>query len=300
MIAETLYPSGCVLGEGAMWHRARKSFFWVDIEQKRFFECGWADKHLTTYEINFRVSLVLESSQAETILLGVQGGMMLYHLDTGQQQRLFEIERDIPDNRTNDGACDIAGRIWIGTMNVNCEEGKGGLYRLDTDGNCVKVIDKMTVPNGIAWSHDGKMMYHVESHESVVKAYRFDAITGNIEFSHNAIQVPVDLGLPDGMCMDEEGMLWIAHWNGYGVYRWDPVTGTLMSKIDVPVPQITSCAFGGDDMQTLLITSARQGMSAEQLQKYPASGDLFFALPGCKGVPLYLPGLKNGQYNKII
>jgi sugar lactone lactonase YvrE len=270
-----------------MWHDARKSFFWVDIEQKKFYECRWADKQLTTYQLKYRVSLILETLKPEVIVLAVQGGLMTYNLDTHQRRWITEIEKDVPGNRTNDGACDVTGRIWVGTMNEDCFEGKGALYKFECDSKPVRIIERMTVPNGVAWSGDDKTMYHVDSNDGVVRAYNFDAALGNILFSHVAIQVPPDLGSPDGMCMDEEGMLWIAHWNGYGVYRWNPLTGKIISTIEVDAPQVSCCAFGGEDMRSLLITTARQGMADEQLQKYPSSGDVFIISPGYKGVHRY-------------
>jgi sugar lactone lactonase YvrE len=275
--AEKLFELGCSLGEGAMWHTSRKSFFWVDIEQKKFYECRWADKQLTTYVLDRRVTLILQTPDENKVLLGVQGGIIRYGLDTNQQRWITELDADKPQNRTNDGAYDSAGRIWIGTMNQDCKEGLGALYRIPVNGEPERVIENMTIPNGIVWSAEGKTMYHVESHENVVRAYDYDSGTGVIHFNRNAIQVPVELGSPDGMCIDDEGMLWIAHWNGYGVYRWDPVNGKLLSKIEVPAPQVTSCVFGGDDGKTLLITTARQGMSAAQLNLYPGSGDVFVA-----------------------
>jgi sugar lactone lactonase YvrE len=290
MTASSLYKVGCTLGEGAMWHQARNSFFWVDIEEKKFYECHWTNRLLRTYEIDFRVSLVLETSNTEMVLLAVQGGLMRYDLNTCQREWATEIEADIPRNRTNDGACDNAGRIWIGTMNEECEEGQGSVYRVERNGKPMRMIGGVSIPNGIAWSDNGTTMYHVDSHDRVVRAYDFDPASGNIQFKNIAIQVPAHLGSPDGMCMDEEGMLWIAHWNGFGVYRWNPVTGILISKIEVPVPQVSSCAFGGDDMRSLLITTAKQGLSADQLRKYASSGDVFLALPGCRGVANFVAG----------
>jgi sugar lactone lactonase YvrE len=284
MTASIFHSDDCELGEGVMWHSARKSFFWVDILEKKLYECRWADKKVTVRNFSFKVSLVIESDNSEMLLLGVQGGLVWLNLDSGLTCWKKEIEKDIAGNRTNDGGCDQAGRVWVGTMDGNCDPEAGALYCVNEKNVLSKKIDRMTIPNGIEWSPDGKFMYHVETYDRSVRAYHFDAATGDIQFSHIAINVPPEMGMPDGMCMDQQGNLWIAHWGGFGVYSWDPVAGTLLSKIEVPVPNVSSCAFGGDNMETLLITTAKEDLSAEDLQKYPDSGRTFIALPGVTGI----------------
>jgi len=256
-----------------MWHKGRQSFFWVDIEGKIIYECRWSNRKVTTKTLDRRVSLVLETDDADRVVLGVQGGLMYYDLETNETEWLCEIDREIKDNRTNDGGYDPKGRIWVGTMNVNCDKHKGALYCFD-DGRLIKKVDKMTIPNGIAWTRDRKTMYHVESGDRVVNEYDFDIETGAISFNKVAIHVPDDLGSPDGMCMDNEGMLWIAQWGGFGVCRWDPQTGALLDKIEVPAPNVSACAFG-PNKNLMLITTAIQGLSPDELRKYPGSGDTF-------------------------
>jgi len=275
MKASVFYKCDCYLGEGVMWHKGRQSFFWVDIEEKTIYECQWSDKKVVTKKLPLRVSLVLETDNMNKLLLGVQGGLMYYDLETEELEWLCEIDKDIKDNRTNDGGYDPKGRIWVGTMNVNCEKGKGALYCVDENRKLRKKVDRMSIPNGIVWTHDAKKMYHVESTDRVVNEYDYDVETGEIVFNKVAISVPDDLGSPDGMCMDDDGMLWIAHWPGFGVYRWDPVSGQLLDKIEVPVPNVSSCAFGGNNKNVMLITTARQGLSTDELRMYPDSGSVF-------------------------
>ena len=146
-----------------------------------------------------------------------------------------------------------------------------------------KKLSDISVSNGIVWSADGKRMYYIDSPTQQVQCFLFDEKTGNIEFEKIAITIDKASGSPDGMCMDEEGMLWIAQWDGFGVYRWNPLTGEMLDKIDVPVPQVSSCAFGGDNMDQLFITTARENMSKDDVKKYPLSGNVFIAEPGVKG-----------------
>ena len=118
-------------------------------------------------------------------------------------------------------------------------------------------------------------MYYIDSPTQVVQSYVFEEESGHIIFEKNAIEVPIEKGTPDGMAIDREGMLWIAHWGGFGVYRWDPRNGKLLSKIELPVPKVSSCAFVGHELDHLLITTARENMAPEEVEEYPGSGDVF-------------------------
>jgi sugar lactone lactonase YvrE len=127
-------------------------------------------------------------------------------------------------------------------------------------------------------------MFYIDSPTQVVQSFLFEEEKGNIVFEKNIIEIPADMGTPDGMSIDEEGMLWIAHWGGFGVYRWNPSNGELLLKIDLPVPQVSSCAFVGDELDHLLITTARENMSPEDVEKYPESGDVFIIKTDVKGI----------------
>lgn len=275
MKAEVFYKANMELGEGIMWHKARRSFFWVDIKGKTVYECTWSDKKVFKTEFPFRVTLILETEDSDVILMGVQGGIVKYNLSSRQTNWIVDIEKQIPDNRTNDGGYDAAGRIWIGTMNVDCNKYAGAMYCLEKDGTLHKKLDRMTIPNAIAWSRDNTTMFLVESEDKVINEYDYNLQTGDIKFARVAIKVPDGLGSPDGMCMDDDEMLWVAHYSGFAVRRWNPVEAKMLDKIDVPVPNVTSCAFGGDDNKTMLITTALQELSPEELVKYPDSGSVF-------------------------
>jgi sugar lactone lactonase YvrE len=120
-----------------------------------------------------------------------------------------------------------------------------------------------------------------------VEEYLFDEASGDIRFERDAIRIPGDMGTPDGMAMDDEGMLWVAHSGGFGVFRWNPSNGLLLDSVQLPVPNITSCAFVGEELDQLLITTARENLTEKQLALYPESGGLFIASPGVKGLPVY-------------
>jgi len=281
--ASLLHKSDCILGEGPMWNSARKSFMWVDIEGKILYEYDWQNKKINQWNISHRVSLIIEDG-IDTVVLALQGGVGIFNLLTGELTWMLDLEKEILSNRTNDGACDARGRLWVGTMDVNCKEGLGSLYCIDEFLRVQKKLENLSVSNGIAWSLSNDRMYHVDTPTGVASSYIFEVSTGDIKFEKKAIIVPAEMGSPDGMCMDEEGMLWIAHWDGFGVYRWNPHNGMLLDNIEVPVPQVTACAFGGENLDHLFITTARQDFSQKQLEKYPESGNVFIAQPGIRGI----------------
>ena len=128
-------------------------------------------------------------------------------------------------------------------------------------------------------------MYFIDSPTQKVQTFSFSLESGDILFDKTCIDIPKEMGTPDGMCIDEEGMLWIAHWGGFGVYRWNPLTGKCIDKIEVPAPNVTACTFVGEHLDRLVITTARQDMTEADLDAWPLSGSLFTAAPGVNGRP---------------
>ena len=155
------------------------------------------------------------------------------------------------------------------------------------DLSVTKKVEDVSISNGICWSLDNKTMYFIDSPTREIKAYDYNLATGDISFKNVAVEIPESLGTPDGMCMDQNGKLWVAHYGGFGVYQWDPETGEQLDKINVPAPNVTSCAFGGKERNQLLITTAQENMTAEMLKKYPLSGGVFSCDMDVKGAPVF-------------
>lgn len=231
--------------------------------------------------MDHRVSLLAEDRN-DVLILALQGGITRLNLNTAEIGWLTGIEQDIPANRTNDGACDSEGRLWIGTMELNCKEGAGSLYCIDK-AIVTKKMDNLSIPNGLVWSHNDENLYHIDSPSFKVESYFFDAATGAIKKDKTIIEVPEEMGMPDGMTIDNDGMLWIAHWGGFGVSQWNPANGKLLNKVRVPAPNVTCCAFGGNNFDQLIITTARQHLTEEELNQYPGSGGVFIVQPGVTG-----------------
>ncbi|HLY68569.1 MAG TPA: SMP-30/gluconolactonase/LRE family protein [Puia sp.] len=282
MTASLLYPAQCILGEGPTWHTKRKTCFWVDIEKQLLFEFNMETREINSWKIPHRVSLVIEEEN-NSLLLGLQGGLARFDLATGELKWLLDIDREKNNHRCNDGAVDCEGRLWIGTMERNFKENAGALYCVDKNLSLTMKVGKVTISNGMCWSPDNKRFYYIDTPRQTVTSFLFDPSEGEIRFEKIAIQVPPVMGMPDGMAIDQEGMLWIAHWGGFGVYRWNPENGKLLDKIDVPVPQVTACAFFGDELDGLIITTASDKLAKKDLKKYPHSGDTFVAKTKVKG-----------------
>jgi sugar lactone lactonase YvrE len=283
MIARLFYSIPCILGEGPLWHPQRNSLFWVDIERKSIFELGWTNQVFREWHIAYRVSLILPAERNQ-LILALQGGLAKFDLVNEELEWFVDIDKGLPGNRCNDGACDANGRLWIGTMDLGFQPGAGSLYCVERGGSIRKELGQVTISNGLVWSKDNKRAYYIDSPTQTVASYLFDRDCGKFSFEKVAIHIPKSMGTPDGMCMDEEGMLWVAHWGGFAVNRWNPANGEHLDQIEVNAPNVSSCAFGGEDLDHLFITTARQDLTAEELNAYPESGSLYFAKLNIKGM----------------
>lgn len=271
------------LGEGAIWHPSENKLYWIDIEGKELHIFNPKDKTDIVLRVGERVGTVVPVSKGGA-LVALQTGIHFINTKTGE---LNFLANPLPHQniRFNDGKCDPAGRFWVGSMHLDQTTGAASMYRLDADGSIHEMFDDVSISNGITWSADAKKMYYVDSPLNRIDAFDYNIETGAIKNRRVIVTIADELGGPDGMTIDEEGKLWVALWGGNGVGRFDPASGKLLQKIDVPAPHITSCAFGGEHLDTLYITSAREGLTEQQLEQYPLSGGLFSIIPGVNGVP---------------
>lgn len=280
------HPTAAVLGESPVWHGGRESCYWVDIEGKRLYEHNQVKGTVRFFDIGARVSLAVPAEDGN-LVLALQGGIAKFNPDTAQLSLITDLGLQWDNIRCNDGACNSSGALWIGTMDIEERDGAGVVYRVGKDLQVSTKIENVSISNGMAWSPDNKRLYYTDSLTREVWSYRYLEDTEEIFFEKVVIYIPPEMGLPDGMAMDAEGMLWIALWGGHGVSRWDVVTGKMIGFIRLPVPQVSSCAFVGKDLDQLLITTARKGMSEEELSLYPESGHTFIVNPGVKGLPRF-------------
>ena len=235
-------------GEGSIWHPDRNTLFWVDIEGKTLYEYIPDLQNCRSWQFDRMVSTVVPETDS-TVVVALQNEIIRVNLTDGNTASIAPI----PDNngkiRCNDGKCDPSGRLWIGTMGFGAPKGAASLYCVWADGTVETKLTKVTISNGIVWSANKKYMYYNDTPTRKIIRFRYDDSSGD------------------------------------GVYCYNPYTGDLLTKIVVPAPHVASCAFGGDKLDTLYITTARAGLSEEQLEEYPLSGSVFCCKPGAKGVP---------------
>lgn len=282
-VVRLVLDARAILGEGALWHPKQNVLYWIDINGNQFHCYQPKTGTNKTFDVGAKIGTVVPAKKGGA-LVALQSG--IHHLDT-QTGKLSLLTKPFSDSmlRFNDGKCDPAGRFWVGTLAMDGRKKAAALYRFDKNKSLHQMLDSVSVSNGICWSHDKKTMYYIDTPTGTVQAFDYDNASGVISRGRVVITIPKETGFPDGMTIDLEGKLWIALWGGAAVGRFDPQTGKLLAKIEVPAPFVTSCAFGGKDLKTLFITTARVKMSTEDLQRYPYSGGLFAIEPGVAGVP---------------
>ena len=280
---ELVVDAHATIGEGSLWNSAGQVLYWVDIMGCKLHVHDPSGDPDRVTDLGQPVGTVVVRASGG-LMLALKDGFAAFDPASGELDLLHDPEAHLPENRFNDGKCDPAGRFWAGTMAIDPVEGAGALYCMDTDLSVRKMLGQVSISNGIVWSLDGARMYYIDSLRYDVLAYDYDAETGNIDNERIAFRVPREVGLPDGMAIDAEGMLWIAHYDGSKVCRWHPGSGEILQTIELPVSKTTSCAFGGPDLDTLYITSGSLGMTDEEKEREPHAGGLFAARPGCRGV----------------
>ncbi|KAA3656424.1 MAG: SMP-30/gluconolactonase/LRE family protein [Chloroflexi bacterium] len=280
---ELLVDAKAIIGEGPIWDDQLQKLLWVDIMGKTIYVYDPVDSSNVRYDVGQFVGTIVPWRSNE-VMLAVQDGFASYNFDTKQLNLITNPEADKPQNRFNDGKCDPAGRFWAGTMALENPTNEGALYCMGTDFSVQKKFGGVGISNGIVWSLDHKIMYYIDSIARNVRAYDYDLATGDIGNERVIIEVPEEIGVPDGMAIDEEGMLWIAKFHGSRVSRWHPQTGEVLQTIYLPASCITACAFGDKNLDTLYITSAAL---ASGIPGEPLAGGLFAIKPGVRGVSAF-------------
>ncbi|MDA0837493.1 MAG: SMP-30/gluconolactonase/LRE family protein [Planctomycetota bacterium] len=283
LTAKPILDIHATLGEGALWSVNAQIFYWVDIMEKQVHIYDPETGENRTLDTGQDVGTVVER-ESGGLMIAIREGFASLNIETGEVKMLRE--EIVNSVRFNDGKCDPAGRFWAGTMAYNGAKGAGKLYRLDPDFTLHTMLDSVTISNGLVWTSDNSTFYYIDTPTGRVDAYDYDHQSGNISNCRTAVQIPSGQGGPDGMTIDSEDMVWVAHWGGSCVTRWNPRTGVLLETVEVPgAKQITSCALGGPDLDDLYITSASLGLKDAGLEEQPDAGNLFRVKVNAKGVP---------------
>lgn len=269
-----------LLGEGPLWHEGR--LYWLDLEGRSLHAYNYTSTQLVC-RFDFRVSAIVPRKRGG-FLLASERGFCSWD-GAGKPTLVVDPEQDRSDTRFNDGKCDAAGRFWAGTMGYEAESDRGAVYRLDADFSCRRILAPTTISNGMAWDKAGTTWYFIDSPTRTVRAYPYDIRTGEIGTGRPVITFTEADGWPDGMTIDDHDRLWVALWGSGRVVCCNPLTGRILNEIYLPVSQVTSCTFGGAQLDELYITTARIGLPDEKAATEPLAGGLFrVAQPGARGL----------------
>ncbi|MCS1410637.1 MAG: 6-deoxy-6-sulfogluconolactonase [Verrucomicrobia subdivision 3 bacterium] len=282
--AECVYSGKAVLAEGPVWDEVAQLLYWLDIERGKICRFDPASKGNEEWILGTRVGFAVNTEKGD-MLAGTQEGLIRFSCGTGTSTPFAKPEAELPDNRFNDGKCDLQGRLWAGTMSMDETKTAGSLYRVDEDGSLSQHADMVRISNGLAWSSDSRKMYYIDSPTQRVDVFDYDAAGGENSNRRPVIDLTGESFFPDGMTIDVEDKLWVALWEGWGVGRFDPATGEMIAKVEVPVACVTSCCFGGPDLEDLYITTASRSMKVEDWNQQPDAGGIFIARPDVKGTP---------------
>jgi sugar lactone lactonase YvrE len=284
--ARCLWPAQAELGEGVCWSERDQALWWVDILGRRLLRCAADGSARREWHLPETVSAVAVPARGTGLVLALRHRVVRFEPESGSLVDLAIVETERPGNRLNDGKCDAAGRFWVGTMDFDCVAPTGSLYRIEPDGRCTLAFAAhWPVTNGPAFSADGRTMYFNDTMRRRVLAFDVDPATGSLGAARPWIEFGVHDGHPDGMTVDAEGRLWIAHWGAGCVSCHAAADGREIGRIGVPAAQVSSVTFGGPLWRTLFISTASVGLDAQQRQAQPLAGALFAVEPGGPGRP---------------
>jgi len=274
-----------IVGEGPTWAAEERALYWIDIHGPSLNRFDPASGATKAWMLPSPIGSFGLTKKGRAIL-ALKSGLHLLDLGTGALKPLANPEAKLPHNRFNDGKVSPDGRFFAGTMyDAKPRKPEAALYRFDPDGTCTRVIEGLSVSNGLAWSADGKTMFHSDSTANTVWAWNYDAKTGAIANRREFTRPSEAAGRPDGAATDMEGCYWSAGVSAGNLNRFRP-DGTLDRSIAMPCAAPTMPCFAGPDMKTIYVTSLREGLSPEKLAKFPLSGSIFALEVDVPGVPV--------------
>lgn len=280
---ELVLAANAELGEGPSWDARTARLAWIDVLGRRINLTDPDTGATDSTDVPLHVGAIAGRA-AGGFIAALQDGFWV--VGDGAPRKLAAVAEAAPDLRFNDGKCDPAGRFWAGTMPYDETRPVGCLYRLEPDGTVARVLDGVTISNGLAWSGDGRTMFYIDTPTRRIDAFTIDPVSGSLAGRRTVVDIPAGAGWPDGMTIDAEGGLWVALWGGWAIHRY--LDGRLDRVVQLPVAQPTSCAFGGPNLDELFVTSAWKGLTAAERAGQPLAGALFRVRPGLRGVPSVL------------
>lgn len=273
------------VGESPRWDVEDQALYWLDIwDSPAVFRLHPPSQKVTRWAPGLPVTGQARRAGGGFVFATRQG-LYLWDEHTGESQFILDPEADNRPARFNDGSADRLGRFWAGSTYADDQfRPEGSLYRLTPGRSVQKMAGGLACSNGLGWSPDNKTMYVTAQFAYELLAFDFDPATGDLANRRSFAKVPEADGLPDGLTVDAEGCIWSAQWGGWRLTRYDP-DGKIERVIKLPVPNPTSCVFGGPDLKDLYVTTAWLGLSNEERRAAPGSGDLFVVHTDIQGLP---------------
>jgi sugar lactone lactonase YvrE len=280
---ECIFKGGHALGEGPAWNASDRCIWWVDIRGPALHALDPATGAHRSWPMPQPIgSFAFHAKGGLLVALGIS--LDVFHPETGVFEPQVRLAGEPPGNRLNDGKCDRQGRFWVGTMRDGGGAAAGTLYRLTAANEATPVRRGVAIPNSLAFAPDGRTMYFTDTADGRILAFDYDPATGEASGEHEFADRDAAPARPDGSTVDAEGCLWNARYGGSCVVRLTP-DGRLDRRIDLPVSQVTACAFGGPGLDTLFITTAAQNLTEDARRAEPLAGGLFACRPGVAGLP---------------
>lgn len=281
---DVILPLSAQIAEGPVWDSSTSTWLFVDITPGLVHRLDPLSSELRTFEVGQPVSAVLPTACGRLLLVSVHG-LIVCEPDGSRQEPFGDRLESLPELLLNDAKVDSRGRLWTGSRDRE-RAGRGHLFRVDADGHARVMLDGVSVSNGLGWSPDDRHFYYIDSLAYSLRVFDFDAEQGEISNGRVLVHFDPATGLPDGMSVDAEGMIWVAHF-GSGTVTRHASTGEQCEVLNFPAPNITSLAFGGPSGDAVLVTSATYKMTEAELEQYPSAGHIFGGGLGVRGVPTH-------------
>lgn len=281
--AEMVLRQNALLGECPVWDERQNHLYWVDILSGNLFRYEPRQGKNFAYDIGEHIgSFALR--EKEGAVLALKSGFAYFDFQSNRVEQIMNPESHLSNHRFNDGKCDPAGRFWAGTLSYDVAEGAGSLYMLNPGNQIETKLKDLTIPNGMAWDTGRNAFYFIDSPDRKIYRFEFNHSSGEIANRSVLFEFPSSGSLPDGMTIDSDGHLWVALYNGYKVVRINPDSAEIVFEVNLPVPKVTSCTFGGRNLNELYITTAREHMTENEIANAPLSGALFKAVLPFRGI----------------
>lgn len=266
----------CIVAEGPIWNDKTGELLYLDILGECIFIMSYKEQNTKKINVGQQIGCMTLCENGD-LLLAMQDG--IYRMDAQGKKVLAHQPIKIKGRRFNDGKVGPDGCFYVGTTD---NDNEGAFYRLK-GGVLTELFDGCGCSNGLDWTVDGTRMYYCDTIKQKIEVFDFDETSNHISNRRTFIDIPAEMGKPDGFCMDENNDIWLALWDGHSVLHIESTTGKVLSKLDVPAAKASCCCFAGEKLSDLIITTA----SLRDEEQYPLSGYSFKTRVGVNGKKTY-------------